>query len=174
MTDFDRQPVLQGALLSLRPLQQDDFDALAAAASDPLIWAQHPDPQRYLPGPFKERFFDGAMASGGAFAVVSASGEIIGSTRYYDWKPDTAALAIGYTFLRRDCWGTGMNAEMKALMLEHAFAGADVVWFHVGKANHRSRRAVEKLGARLSHEVLMDVNGVPMPYLHFHLDAARG
>ena len=40
---FDRQPILTGELLELRPLRQADWAALFAVASDPLIWEQHPD-----------------------------------------------------------------------------------------------------------------------------------
>jgi RimJ/RimL family protein N-acetyltransferase len=39
---FELQPTLKGALLVLRPLRPEDFDALYAVASDPLIWEQHP------------------------------------------------------------------------------------------------------------------------------------
>ena len=40
---FDRQPVLVGELLELRPLRSDDFDALVLVAADPSIWEPHPD-----------------------------------------------------------------------------------------------------------------------------------
>ena len=43
---MDFQPVLRGSLLELRPLRADDFDALYAVASDPLIWEQHPQRDR--------------------------------------------------------------------------------------------------------------------------------
>ncbi len=171
MPSFDWQPTLTAAAVRLRPLQADDFDALYAAAADPLIWEQHPDPNRYQRTAFEERFFHGAIASGGAFAVISNTGEIVGSTRYYDVCPKTRAVAIGYTFLRRDQWGTGVNSQMKQLMLAHAFRWARVVWFHVGESNFRSRRAVEKLGAYIADNVLMDVNGVPTPYLHYRINA---
>src|SRR5207244_1753593 len=45
--DFNLQPTLTGQLLELRPLRPDDFDALFAAASDPLIWEQHPESDSY-------------------------------------------------------------------------------------------------------------------------------
>ncbi|MBV9075484.1 MAG: hypothetical protein JOZ10_17800 [Acidobacteria bacterium] len=45
--DFDLQPTLLGELLELRPLLPEDSDALFAAASDPLIWEQHPESDRY-------------------------------------------------------------------------------------------------------------------------------
>ena len=45
---FDLQPHLDGPLVSMRPLGADDYDALYEAASDPLIWAQHPVAGRKL------------------------------------------------------------------------------------------------------------------------------
>ena len=50
---FDLQPVLTGTLLALRPLRPDDFDALFAVASDPLIWEQHPQRERYREDVFR-------------------------------------------------------------------------------------------------------------------------
>ena len=52
------------------------------------------------------------------------------------------------TFLRRDYWGGSYNAEIKALMLRHAFRYVKTVVFWVGEGNWRSRKAMEKLGAR--------------------------
>ena len=43
---YDLQPVMTGQLIELRPLRADDFDALHRAAGDPLIWEQHPEPNR--------------------------------------------------------------------------------------------------------------------------------
>jgi hypothetical protein len=43
---LDLQPTLTGTHITLRPLPASDFDGLFAAASDPWIWAQHPDPGR--------------------------------------------------------------------------------------------------------------------------------
>ncbi|MBY0458018.1 MAG: GNAT family N-acetyltransferase, partial [Gemmataceae bacterium] len=63
--EFDRQPHLIGELLELRPLRPDDFDALFAVASDPLIWEQHPEPDRYREEVVRG-FFQGAVESGGA------------------------------------------------------------------------------------------------------------
>jgi len=50
-------------------------------------------------------------------------------------------------FLARSCWGGPVNRELKNLMLEHAFRFVERVVFLVGPANHRSQRALEKLGA---------------------------
>jgi len=63
--DFDLQPTLKGTLIDLRPLRSDDCDALFDAASDPLIWEQHPERDRYKREVF-QTFFDGAIASKGS------------------------------------------------------------------------------------------------------------
>src|SRR5207245_4277833 len=116
---FDLQPSLTGSLVQLRPLELEDFPALFVAASDPLIWEQHPEPDRYKREVF-QRFFDGAIASKGAFAVVErASGRVIGSSRYWNLKPAESEVEIGWTFLERAFWGGTYNAELKALMLDH-------------------------------------------------------
>lgn len=148
---MDMQPLLTGPTLSLRPLREADRQGLWEVSRDPLVWAQHPNPERATPEGF-EAFFDAALASGGALAVLDrASGRIVGTSRYYDLEPDNSSVAIGYTFLERALWGSGANAQMKRLMLDHALAAVPTVWFHVGASNGRSRRAMEKIGARLSH-----------------------
>lgn len=143
---FDLQPTLTGDLLQLRPLRAGDWDALYAAASDPLIWEQHPESDRHKPDVFR-RYFDGAMASGGAFAVTDRhTGRIIGSTRYHAYDEAASEIEIGWTFLTRAHWGGRYNREMKRLMLDHAFKFVDRVVFNVGRTNYRSQRAMKKIG----------------------------
>ena len=143
---FLLQPTLPGTLLDLRPLRADDYDALYAVASDPLIWEQHPDSDRWKPDVFRE-FFRVAMESGGAFVAIDrATSRIIGSSRYHDYRPDDSVVEIGWSFLARSHWGGRYNGEMKALMLAHAFRYVDRVIFAVGVHNVRSQRAVEKIG----------------------------
>jgi len=169
----DLQPTLVGESLALRPLRAADFDALYAVASDPLLWEQHPEPTRYQ-RPVFEGFFSGALASGGALAVLQrGSGKIIGTSRYYDWNAARREVAIGYTFIGRQHWGGAVNREMKRLMLQHAFDWADTVWFHVGRNNWRSRKALEKIGASYSHEVSRVVGDTVQPYVHYRISAAQ-
>ena len=145
---FDPQPMLQGELLELRPLREDDYPALYAVASDPLIWEQHPNSDRYRDDVFST-FFRDAMASGGALATVdSKDGRIIGSSRFYGYDAARREVEIGWTFLARSYWGGTYNREMKRLMLEHAFRFVDSVVFLIGPHNIRSQRAVGKIGAR--------------------------
>ena len=146
---MDLQPTLTGTLLELRPLQPDDFDALFAAAGDPLIWEQHPEPDRYTREVF-QTYFDGAIASRGAFAIIdSKTQKIIGSSRYCNLDPAASEVEIGWTFLQRAYWGGEHNRELKTLMLDHAFRFINRVVFVIGENNVRSQKAIEKIGARL-------------------------
>jgi len=156
MTRCDWQPTIRGALVLLEPLQAGDFEALYAVASDPLIWEQHPEHTRWQREVFTG-FFQGAMQSGSALLIRDAvTGDVIGSSRFYEWDANACEVAIGYTFLARSHWGGGVNGELKRLMLDHAMRYAQRVWFHVGTANHRSRRALAKIGAVFSHSCSAD------------------
>src|SRR5690349_4195730 len=116
---FDRQPCLAGDLIELRPLREEDFDALYAVASDPLIWEQHPCNDRYKEEVFRA-FFREAMESGGALVVIDRrDGRVVGSSRYFGYDEDRGEVEIGWTFLARSHWGGAFNGEMKRLMLRH-------------------------------------------------------
>jgi RimJ/RimL family protein N-acetyltransferase len=169
--DFDPQPVLSGPTLLLRPLAATDRDALWEVARDPLLWAQHPDKTRSDPEGFA-RFFEGALESHSALVMVDRrTGRVIGSSRYYDWDPAKRELAIGYTFIARDCWGGEVNRQMKRLMVQHAAHWATRIWFHVGAGNLRSRRAMEKIGARAMFEAKRPQNGEMIDFIYYALDA---
>lgn len=143
---FELQPTLRGELLELRPLRAEDFTDLYSVASDPLIWEQHPNSDRYQEEVFKE-FFRGAMESGGALvAVDSETGRVIGSSRYHAYDEERSVIEIGWTFLARSHWGGRYNGEMKQLMLRHAFKFVRSVIFIIGTGNLRSQRAIEKIG----------------------------
>lgn len=149
---FDFRPHLIGTLVELRPLAPADWDALYAVASDPEIWALHPARDRWQEPVFREFFGDalrfGAEGSGGAFAVIDrATGEVVGSTRYFVRPEAPDEVEIGWTFLARRCWGGAYNGEMKRLMIDHALRSFPRVVFVVGEDNARSQRALEKIGA---------------------------
>jgi len=144
---FDPQPNLKGDLIELRPLKPEDWDDLFAVASDALIWAQHPENDRYKEDVFK-MFFKDALESGGAFVVIDTkSKRIIGSTRFHGYDAKKSEVEIGWTFLAREYWGGRYNQEMKQLMLAHAFKFVENVIFFIGENNIRSQKATEKIGA---------------------------
>ena len=143
---FEFQPTLTSEILQLRPLRDDDFDVLYSVASDPLIWEQHPNSDRYELDVFR-KFFDEALASGGALIALDRKDDrVIGSSRFHCYDLVRSEIEIGWTFLARSHWGGVYNREMKRLMLGHAFKFVDNVIFMVGATNLRSQRAVEKIG----------------------------
>ncbi len=153
------QPNLQGELFALRPLTQDDYAALFKAASDPLIWQLHPQPDRYKPEVF-EKFFAEAMASGGALIIIDRkSGEVAGSSRYYDYSSEAQSVVIGYTFLSRKYWGGVFNLDLKRLMVNYALKFVKTTYFHVGIVNLRSQRAMQKIGG-----INLGVQEIPVSY----------
>jgi RimJ/RimL family protein N-acetyltransferase len=162
--NFELQPQLENDLIKLVPLQQDDFERLYEVASDPLVWEQHPNKNRYQREVF-ENFFKGAMESGGAFIVFDqASNRVVGSSRFYDLNEEKSEVAIGYTFLGRDFWGKGHNRAVKHLMINHAFEFVDRVIFHIGATNFRSQKAIEKLGAEKFEEIEVAYYGEPVKW----------
>jgi len=113
---FDIQPKhLQNELIKLVPLHENDFEELYEVASDPLVWEQHPNKLRYQRDVF-QNFYEGAIQSKGAFFIREATtNEPIGSSRFYDYNPETNSILIGYTFIGRKFWGNGYNKALKNL-----------------------------------------------------------
>lgn len=166
---FDIQPVLNGARVTLRPLLPRDYDALYAVASDPEIWAMHPFRDQYKREVFKA-FFADAIASQGAFAILDrATNAIIGGTRFSAYDPTTEEIEIGWTFFATAYWRTGINREVKALMLRHIFQFVRIVVFQVGAHNLRSRTAVERLGGTLVREYKRHHGAEVYNYTTYHL-----
>ncbi|WP_342648496.1 GNAT family N-acetyltransferase [Mucilaginibacter sp. CSA2-8R] len=145
--NFNIQPTLTNGSVTLQPLQATDFKALYNVASDAKIWEQHPNRDRYQRDVFLT-FFEGAMQSSGAFKVIdNATGQLIGSTRFYDHSDMDGSIFIGYTFYAINCWGKSINQAVKAMMLDYIFQYVNVVRFHIGAGNVRSQIAIGRLGA---------------------------
>lgn len=145
--NFSLQPNLSNDSIRLEPLKPQDFERLYAVASDPDVWAMHPNKNRFQREVFLN-FFAGAVESGGAFLVCDLqTGEVLGSTRFYDYNMDGRSILIGYTFYGTKSWGKNINFQAKTLMLNYIFQFVDKVIFHVGKDNIRSVKAMRKLGA---------------------------
>ncbi|MEM1257024.1 MAG: GNAT family N-acetyltransferase [Bacteroidota bacterium] len=154
------QPTLENDLVLMRALEIKDFEALYEVASNPKIWELHQNPDRWELPIFKD-FFKGALDSKGAFVIIDkATNGIIGSSRFKRPENSQEAIEIGWTFLSRAYWGGVYNASFKSLMIAYAFEHFDYILFHVDHQNHRSQRAVEKLGG-----VLLDKKG-SLGYLH--------
>ena len=160
-------PQLEGRHVRLEPLLARHAAGLAeAAAEDPSLYQLTAVPQGQAGA---AEYIEAALAHREAgtavpFAVIRvADGAVIGSTRFWDlarwpWPqghprhgiaaPDVCE--IGYTWLARSAIRTAANTEMKRLMLGHAFEVWEVesVCLHTDARNERSRRAMERIGAR--------------------------
>ena len=150
---------LADGIVRLSPLLPGDFEELYAVAADPLIWEQHPNPDRYKRDVFKI-YFEGALSSGGALVARDPdTGAALGSSRFYDHLPDRSEVKIGYTFFSRACWGRGVNPSVKRLMLAHAFQHVGHVLFQIGAGNIRSQIAIVRLGAVKTGEEMVAYHG---------------
>ena len=153
---LDVRPVtLRGHRICLEPLGLQHVDGLKRAAADGELWkirvTSVPDPDDTRG--YVERALQGhAEGHRLAFAVLdAASGEVIGSSSYHDIVPAVERLEIGYTWYSKSRQRTRVNAAAKLLLMTHAFEtlGAKLVGWRTDNFNLASRRAIERLGARL-------------------------
>ena len=152
LSTFPSQPTLTSDSLILRPVVASDWDAIFAAASDPLIWELHPVHDRHTEASFRP-YFGAQLAGGGTLIIIDRiTNAVIGWSTYGNHSAERSRVEIGWTFLIRAQWGTSTNRDMKHLMLAHAFDHVDTVTFRIGPDNLRSRRAIEKIGAVLTDE----------------------
>lgn len=170
MSRFNPQPTLTGQTLILRPLATDDANGMHKAASDPAIWVGHPVKNRYKREVFMP-YFQFLLASGTTLAILDkTSDQIIGLSRYYIGPDAPDDIGIGFTFLSAAYWGGSTNFELKRLMLGHAFASFDRVWFHIDPTNVRSQKATVKLGAMHVGDAVLDLAGAPASWMCFCLE----
>jgi len=80
---------------------------------------------------------------------IGATGELVGTTSFYEIDPAARSIAIGHTWLARAHWRTRVNSESKLILLTRAFSelGAERVVWHTDVRNTRSQAAIERLGA---------------------------
>lgn len=145
---------LVGRTVELRPLEAADAPALAEAAADGELWTLwYTDvPDRTNVRAYVDRALGRREEAGELpFAVVNrADGRIVGTTRYCNVDAVNRRLEIGYTWYAQSVQRTAVNTECKYLLLAHAFEvlQAIAVEFRTHWHNHRSRRAIERLGAK--------------------------
>jgi RimJ/RimL family protein N-acetyltransferase len=149
------EPVtLKGEHATLEPLDAKHEAALREAAADGELWrlwytsVAPPDKiGDYIARALDMRERLGAMP----FAVrQNATGDIIGSTRYFNVDAANRRLEIGHTWYSKRAQRTAINTECKLLLLTHAFdvLRCIAVEFRTHWFNHASRAAIERLGAK--------------------------
>jgi RimJ/RimL family protein N-acetyltransferase len=155
---------LAGAHVELVPLSLLHLEGLVGAASDGELWrlwyTTVPAPEGMRPE-IERRLRLWESGSMLPFTVVDRkSGEVVGMTTYMHIDAVNRRVEIGSTWYAQRVQRTGVNTEAKYLLLQHAFEGLGciAVEFRTHFMNVRSRRAIERLGAKLdgvlrSHQV---------------------
>lgn len=146
---------MTGSLADLVPLSPDHLADLEEAVQDGRIWTLWytfiPQPDHML-GEIERRLKLQAEGSMLPFSVIERStGKAVGMTTYMNLDPAVKRLEIGSTWYRKSAQGTGLNWDCKAMLLTYAFEELNcvAVEFRTSFFNHQSRRAIERLGAKL-------------------------
>jgi RimJ/RimL family protein N-acetyltransferase len=165
-----------GEFVIVEPLTAEHERGLWAAASDPGMFAWMPtdlassrQALRHWLGTSLAAAEEGREVP---FAILGAdSGTVLGSTRFLEIRVEHLRVEIGWTWVTRDAWATGVNVETKLLLLGHAFehAGVRRIEFKTDSRNERSRRALLALGAKFEgilrkHMVVRDGGGRDSAY----------
>ena len=133
----------------LEPLALQHEAGLRQAVQDGELWkllfTSAPAPNQVA------QYIQAALNTRMAFAVVDeTTGEIVGTTAFYQPDADIRRVYIGYTWYRQSAWRTRINSTCKYLLLSHAFETLDcrVVCWQTDILNTRSQAAIERLGAK--------------------------
>jgi RimJ/RimL family protein N-acetyltransferase len=154
MTRFIEPVTLRGRHATLEPLAREHEAAVSAAAADGELWCLW---YTSVPAPDKtSAWLDLALdmrESLGAMPFVvrdNASGDVVGSTRYFNVDAANRRLEIGHTWYAKRAQRTAINTECKQLLLTHAFEALRciAVEFRTHWFNHASRDAIARLGAK--------------------------
>ena len=159
------QVTLTGNNVVLMPLQTEHAERLLQAAEDGELWNMK---VTVIPGPSTVgQYVATALAgreSGSVmpFAIVRRdTGQIVGSTRFWKIDRKNRKLEIGHTWLSQSVQRSGLNTEMKYLLLEYAFEVMKCVrvQFTTDELNENSRAAILRIGAKqegiVRHERIM-------------------
>ena len=165
-------PTLSGQHVTLRPLVRADREALLATFADGFEHSMStmvPTPATIEPW-LDQIEADVAHGRAQVFTVLNAAGTVSGTTRYMRMNARHRRLEIGGTLYAPTVRRTGLNTQAKRLLLAHAFETLEVacVQIRTDVFNIASRRAIERIGARLDgvlrgHMVVSDGQGGTRP-----------
>ena len=151
--DFSAPLVLENRRVRLRPLELTDFEALKAVAFDAEIWRYtltRADDAVDLAVYLREALEARAQAQRYPFAIIDReTGELAGSTSYYNVAEADQRLSIGYTWVGTKFQRSGLNRACKHLLLSHAFGALNCerVELETDAQNQKSRTAMARMGA---------------------------
>ena len=145
---------LVGAHCSLEPLAPEQHDELVAAARDGELWklwyTAIPSPEG-MSAEIARRVDLQTRGSMLPFTTRDANARVVGMTTYMNVDAAHKRVEIGSTWTATSAQRGPFNTECKLLLLGHAFEtlGCIAVEFRTHCFNQQSRRAIERLGARL-------------------------
>jgi len=146
---------LTGRYASLVPLSQNHYDELAEAVKDGELWklwfTSVPNPEG-MRAEIERRLELQRQGSMLPFTVLDvATGRAVGMTTYMNVDSVYHRVEIGSTWYRKSMQRSPVNTECKLMLLAHAFESLNciAVEFRTHFYNQRSRRAIERLGAKL-------------------------
>jgi len=146
---------LTGDHVKLRPLDHGDLAGLQAAVSDGQLWrlwyTSIPAPDRMDAEIARRLSLQQAGSMMPLTVIETRTGRIRGMTSFMHIDRATPRVEIGSTWYAASAQRSALNTEAKLLLLTHAFdvEGCMAVEFRTHAMNHRSRQAIERLGARL-------------------------
>lgn len=151
--NFPQHLILENDAVLIRPLSLDDFDELLPfSLNEPELWTYSlvsaggsENLQKYMEKALHDK------QTGRSFPLLvidKTTGEIAGSTRYYEYDSFHQTVLLGYTWYGKKFQGTGLNKQCKFLLLEYAFDQLKVerVEFRADSNNQRSIAAMKSIG----------------------------
>ncbi len=165
--DYSQNIVLENSRVRLRPLEATDFEELKLVAFDPNIWQYtitRADDVLSLAAYIAAAEQARQAGQRYPFVIVDrASGQLAGSTSYYNIDLDNDKLSVGYTWVGTEFQRTGLNRAAKHLLLGYAFdqLGCERVELETDSRNLKSQTAMRRMGATeegtlRSHRILAD------------------
>ena len=151
--DFSSPIVLENRRVRLRPLELTDFEALKALAMDADLWQYtltRADDAVSLAAYLRQAVEGREQGLRYPFAIIDrTTGELAGSTSYYNVSAPNQSLSIGYTWVGTKFQRSGLNRACKHLLLTHAFGqlNCERVELETDARNHKSRTAMARMGA---------------------------
>jgi RimJ/RimL family protein N-acetyltransferase len=151
--DFSAPIVIENSRVRLRPLELTDFEALKAVAFDAELWKYtltRADDAVSLAAYIRQAVEDRQQGRRYPFAIIDReTGELAGSTSYYNDVEADLRLSIGYTWVGTKFQRSGLNRACKHLLLSHAFCQLryERVELETDSRNHKSRTAMARMGA---------------------------
>ena len=147
--------ILEGKLVRLLPLEDKYFQNLVAAGNSKEIWTHLPtdgSKRDLLLADLRSALVKRLTGEQYSFVIIDRKwNTAIGATRFFNIYQEHKKLEIGWTWLKPDYWGKGVNVESKFLLLQYCFEVLKTqrVQLQTSEANLRSRAAIEKIGGKL-------------------------